>query len=91
MRESPDQMMDDESSCTNKTTHFYEFKEYNQVLSLIEQLPTNSSDLRRRERAYQQFNFICNTYQEQPHLMDPYLLNIFEKLIGVVKTVISAE
>ncbi len=82
---------DDDSSCPNQTTHFYEFKEYVQVLSLIEQLPATSQDLRRRERAHEQFKFICDTYQEQPHLVDPYLPTIYEKLIALVKAAISDQ
>ena len=83
--------IDEDSSCPNKTTHFYEFKEYNKILGLIEHLPANSVDLRKRERANEQFTYICNAYQEQPHLVDPYLSSIFEKLIGVVKTAIADE
>lgn len=83
--------VDDDSSCPNTVTHFYEFKEYEKVINLIDQLPANSVDLRRRERALEQFKFICDAYQEQPHLIDPYLLTIFEKLIGVVKAAITVQ
>lgn len=82
-------LADDE--CPNETTHFYAFEEYAHVCGLIEQLPSTSSDLRRRELANQQFKLVCDKYQEQPHLVDPYLASMYEKLIGVVKTAISPE
>lgn len=81
----------DEERLCSKTTHFYEFKEYTLCVNLIDELPSNSVDLRRRERAHQQFKFVCDSYQEQPHLVDPYLASIYEKLIGVVKKAMSEE
>lgn len=76
---------EDESTCPNRTTHFYEFKEYDTVLKLIEDLPRSVKDMRTREKSHEHFLLICDKYQEQPHLIDPYLLNIFEKLSDVVK------
>ena len=88
-RPSPPPLPDDD--CPNKATHFYEFEEYPVLLDLIEKLASNSADLRKRETAHQKFNFICNKYQEQPHLFDPYLPTMFEKLIDVVKLAINPE
>jgi hypothetical protein len=68
-------------------THFYEFKEYPVFMSLIACIGENTSgELSRQERAYEQFLYICDQYQEQPHLIDKYLQDIFEKLIGTVKS-----
>lgn len=80
-----------DDDCPNKTTHYYEFEEYPVLVELIEKLIPNSADLRKRETAHQKFNFICNKYQEQPHLFDPYLSSMFEKLIDVVKVAINPE
>lgn len=77
--------------CTNKKTHFYEFKEHEQVKKLLDNLPENIKELRSRERSYEQFRFICDTYQEQPHLIDPFLGNIIDKIISTVKQEIENE
>jgi hypothetical protein len=82
---------DDDSSCPNKRTHFYEFKEYETVKRLIENIPVNIKVLRDKERSFEQFLFICDSYQEQPHLIDPFLMDIFDKLIGLVKDCIAAN
>jgi tubulin-specific chaperone D len=83
--EPPNENNDDDSSCPTRTTHFYKFKEYDIVINLIDALPTNVKELRSKEKAYEKFLFVCDTYQEQPHLVDPYLSQIFEKLIEQVK------
>jgi len=78
-----DDLADDE--CPNKRTHFYEFKEYEVVKSLIAKLPANVKELREKEKSYEQFLYIIDCYQEQPHLIDPFLAEIFEKLIDLIK------
>lgn len=88
MSENETSQKEDDNGESTKYTYLYDFKEYKQMTDLIEQLPENSTDLRRRELANQQFKFICDTYQEQPHLIDPYLLSLCEKIIGVVKVAI---
>jgi tubulin-specific chaperone D len=86
MNQSENEMDEDETSCpTSRRTHFYKFKELDIVLNLIESLPLNVRELRTKEKAYEKFLFICDTYQEQPHLIDPYLSQIFDKLIEQVK------
>ena len=77
---------DFEKDCpNNKQTHFYQFKEYEKVIELIDKLPVNIKVLRDQERSFEQFLFICDSYQEQPHLIDPFLQEIFEKLVAIVK------
>jgi hypothetical protein len=34
---------------------------------------------------------ICDSYQEQPHLIDPYLCEIFDGLIKIVKNTKNDE
>lgn len=82
---------EDDSACPNKTTHFYEFKEYALLIRTIENLSTNIKDLRKKEKSFEQFLFICDTYQEQPHLIDPFLSEIFDKLIEIVKGCMKNE
>jgi hypothetical protein len=83
----------DDSSCPNrKTTHFYEFKEYKTILSLIDTLSVNKLKvLQNSKKSYDYFLYICDQYQEQPHLIDPFLPELFEKLIGIVKKCITAS
>jgi hypothetical protein len=74
-----------EDGCPNKKTHFYEFKEYATLIKLIDSLPQNLKLLRDSEKSFEQFLFIVDTYQEQPHLIDPFLNEIFDKLIKTIK------
>lgn len=74
-----------EDGCPNKKTHFYEFKEYAILVKIIEQVAQNLKLLRDSEKSYEQFLFIVDTYQEQPHLIDPFLNEIFDKLIDTIK------
>lgn len=77
---------DDDSACPTNKTHFYEFKEHDLVIKLIEDLPKNVKLLRDKEKSFQQFLFVCDCYQEQPHLVDPFLSEIINKLIDMVKS-----
>jgi hypothetical protein len=73
-------------------THFYDFKEYPQFMNLIASIRENvSGELSKQERAFEQFLYICDQYQEQPHLIDKYLQDIFEKLINTVKSAMGLE
>lgn len=67
------------------TTHHYAFKEYNQLMQLIKDLPVNVKKMREREMACQKFLLIIDEYQEQPHLIDPHLTEIFDKLIAYIQ------
>ena len=82
---------DDESACTDRVTCLrYEFREYETMMQLIGSLPENVKDMRDRERTFSQFLFICDSYQEQPHLIDPFITPICDKLISLVKVSIQA-
>jgi len=83
----------DDSSCPNrKTTHFYEFKEYKTILSLIDTLSVNKLKvLQNSKKSYDYFLYICDQYQEQPHLIDPFLPELFGKLIGIVKNCLTSS
>ena len=74
-----------DTECPSLKTHFYEFKEFTTFMNLIDSVTVNCQELTRQERAHEQFLFICDQYQEQPHLIDKYLSEIFDKLIGTVK------
>jgi len=67
------------------TTHHYAFKEYNLLMTLIAELPRNVVRLRDKEMACQKFVLIIDEYQEQPHLIDPFLTEIFDTLIAYIQ------
>ena len=77
---------DSEDKVINKVTcKRYKIEEYSTLISLIDKLPTNIKLLRNKETASESFIFICDSYQEQPHLVDPFLSELFDKLIKHVK------
>jgi tubulin-specific chaperone D len=80
---------DNDDNCS-KSKHLYHFKEYDIAIELIDNLPENIKVLCNEERAYEKFSFICDSYQEQPHLVDPVLGEIFEKFINLIKNTLSS-
>ncbi|XP_019853730.1 PREDICTED: tubulin-specific chaperone D-like isoform X2 [Amphimedon queenslandica] len=61
------------------------FEEYDEVHSLIDALPSILKDFRALELALERMTNIVDKYQEQPHLLDPHLERIINKLFGIVK------
>jgi hypothetical protein len=60
------------------------FSEHEEVVNMIENLRTIYSEV-SAERAYERFTYILNQYQEQPHLLDPHLDSMLDKLISIVR------
>lgn len=61
------------------------FTEWKQVLGLIDELPEIYADDSHSEKSYEQFKYILTQYTEQPHLIDPYLCEILEKILTIVR------
>jgi hypothetical protein len=61
------------------------FSEYEEVINMIENLRTIYSSEMSVESAYERFMYILNQYQEQPHLLDPHLDSILDKVICIVR------
>lgn len=61
------------------------FTEWKQVLGLIDELPDIYTSDNQSEKAYEQFKYILTQYTEQPHLIDPYLCEILEKILSIVR------
>lgn len=61
------------------------FSEWKQILSLIDELPEIYSNDSQSEKSYEQFKYILTQYTEQPHLIDPYLCEILEKILSIVR------
>ena len=61
------------------------FAEYDEVLKLIGNLSNIYNDSKDVEINTEKFNFILDKYQEQPHLLDPYLDKMLNELIIIIK------
>ncbi|XP_015590028.1 tubulin-specific chaperone D [Cephus cinctus] len=64
---------------------FNAFKEIDEVKSLITELKKPDLSMRILERNRDRFNFILSQYQDQPHLLDPYLEDILGSMLVIVK------
>ncbi|XP_075230882.1 tubulin folding cofactor D [Lycorma delicatula] len=63
------------------------FSEWKEILSMINNLKEDqlSEDMRQSELANEKFKYILSQYKEQPHLLDPYLEQILNEIISVVR------
>lgn len=61
------------------------FTEWKQVLGFIDELPEIYTNDSQSEKSYEQFKYILTQYTEQPHLIDPYLCEILEKILSIVR------
>lgn len=43
------------------------------------------------EKCYEQYSEILSRYQEQPHLLDPHLVNLIEKILVIIRDVESPD
>ncbi|CAH8582722.1 unnamed protein product [Schistosoma turkestanicum] len=68
-----------EESCV-----FTEFKHYDQVMKLISAIKVEVSNFRKKEYLEDTLVHIFNQYQEQPHLLDPYLGKMISACLDVV-------
>jgi hypothetical protein len=61
------------------------FSEHEEVINMIQNLRTIYSSTVNMEVSYARFMYVLSQYQEQPHLLDPHLDNILDKLISIVR------
>lgn len=61
------------------------FTEWKQILGLIDELPEIFRNDSHSEKSYEQFKYILTQYTEQPHLIDPYLCEILENILSIVR------
>ncbi|XP_046352911.2 tubulin-specific chaperone D-like [Haliotis rufescens] len=59
-----------------------EFKEIEEIRSLIDGLKDVYDDLRSLEMSCERFTCIIDSYQEQPHLIDPHLESLLLQLLN---------
>jgi hypothetical protein len=56
-----------------------------EIMLLIDNLPSVVSELRTKESAEQRFTVILDSYQEQPHLLDPHLGTMVMRLLCMAR------
>lgn len=61
------------------------FTEYREVSDLIDKLSHIYADKLEVEIQAERYTLILDQYQEQPHLLDPYLDSMLTKLIGIAR------
>ncbi|KAF5397755.1 tubulin-specific chaperone D [Paragonimus heterotremus] len=69
-----------------KSIIFNEFKHYDDVVSYIRSIPSVVKDSGEEELLEEELKRVFNFYQEQPHLLDPYLERLISECLTVVHT-----
>lgn len=62
---------------------FVDVKKINQLIDSLNQL--NDDAVSQSEALFQNFSTTLDEYQEQPHLIDPFLKELIDKLLAIVK------
>ncbi|XP_046831392.1 tubulin-specific chaperone D [Vespa crabro] len=70
---------------------FSAFKEVDEVNELIKDIRKTDLSPSLTERNRDRFNFILSQYQDQRQLLDPYLENILESLLSIIRDDNSTE
>ena len=70
---------------------FSAFKEIDEVTSLIAELRNVNLSASLVEKNRDRFNFILSQYQDQRQLLDPYLDDILQPLIDIIRDENSTE
>ncbi|XP_054268345.1 tubulin-specific chaperone D-like [Macrosteles quadrilineatus] len=70
---------------------FSENEEVIEMLNNISNICGPESTMRDAERAYEKFQLIFSQYNEQPHLLDPYLDDILSKIVSIVRQESAVE
>lgn len=61
------------------------FTHNEEVVQFIESLPSTYKDEKAMEITLEKLTVILNKYQEQPHLLDPYLDDHLQRLVNIVR------
>lgn len=64
---------------------FVDVKKINQLIDSLNQLNDDQKSVSKSEALFQSFSTILDEYQEQPHLVDPFLKELIDKLLVIVK------
>ena len=61
------------------------FKESEELVEIIKNLSSTLQDTNQHELAVERFRYVLDWYQEQPHLLDPFLEDFLRLMIGNVR------
>lgn len=64
---------------------FVDINKINQLIDDLNQLGDDQESIGRSEMIFQNFGTILDEYQEQPHLIDPFLKDLIDKLIKIIR------
>ena len=64
---------------------FVDVKKINQLIDSLGQLSDNQKSISKAEALFQSFSTTLDEYQEQPHLIDPFLKESIDKLLAIVQ------
>ncbi|VDK36928.1 unnamed protein product [Taenia asiatica] len=67
-----------------KSIVFNEFQHLNEFYTLFDAICSSVGDVRKEEMLLTKFSIIFGWYQEQPHLLDPYLNEMLGKCIALI-------
>lgn len=64
---------------------FVDVKKIHQLIDSLNQLNDDQKSVSKSEALFQSFSTILDEYQEQPHLVDPFLKELIDKLLAIVR------
>lgn len=67
------------------------FSEWQEALQMINNFQNIYTERSLNEKAYERFHFIIGQYKEQPHLLDPYIDQILESSIDLIRSDINTN
>lgn len=64
---------------------FSAFREIDEVTTSIAELRNTELSPRQVEKNRDRFNFVLTQYQDQPHLLDPYIDEILSSMLDIIR------
>ena len=77
--------MDEEDHQIKYLESFVDIKKINQLIDNLNQLQEDQASILKAEALFQNFSTILDEYQEQPHLIDPFLKDLISKLLNLIR------
>ena len=71
--------------CTGLGAALESFKESKEIVEIIQNLSSTLQDTNQHELAVERFRYVLDWYQEQPHLLDPFLEEFLRLMIENIK------
>ena len=74
-----------QEECVGLGAALESFKEYEELVEIIKNLSRSLQDTNQHELAVERFRYVLDWYQEQPHLLDPFLEDFLRLMIENVR------